>query len=117
LFASGIRLSGLVRPAEVEYFTSVPQDRSGQLKAPDGREYPPHLHVYHKYDAELLPLVERLQPVSFDELGSAVVDRDTRAVLPNWLSSARWRGLVDIEDAAQGTRRYVRRREGAVSAA
>lgn len=84
----------------------------------DGREYPEHLRVYHRYDTDLLPLVGRLQPASFDDLSAAVSDREIRAVLPSWLSSARWRGLVEIDDSAHGAvRRYALVREGVSSAA
>lgn len=91
---------------------------SGTPKALDGREYPEHLRLYHKYDIEFLPIVARLQPATFDDLSVAVEDRRTRAALPRWLASARWRGLVEIDESAHATaRRYVVAREGVSSAA
>jgi hypothetical protein len=84
----------------------------------DSREYPPHLQAYHVYDAELLPLVERLQPATFDELSVQVEDRATRAVIQSWLASARWRGLVEIDEPTNGAvRRYVAGRHDVSSAA
>lgn len=73
----------------------------------DGRTYPDHLRQYEHYDKELLPLVERLAPATFDDLSVAVADPHTRAALPRWLASAEWRGLIERRDsAAQETRSY-----------
>jgi hypothetical protein len=66
-------------------------------KSVDGRSYPKHLERYHAYDEQLLPLVARLAPATFDQLAVQVVELDDRralAALPHWLNSAEWRGLV-----------------------
>jgi hypothetical protein len=85
--------------------------------ARDGREYPENLREYHAYDEQLLTLLQRLQPATFDDL-SLQLDQDTRAALPNWLSSARWRGLVELDESEQGgVRRYVVTPQGVSAAA
>ncbi len=61
---------------------------------------PDHLRNYHQLDAQLLPLVMSMKPVTFDQLSVAVEDPRVRAALPHWLASAQWRGLV-----ARGTAR------------
>jgi hypothetical protein len=87
------------------------------LRSSDGRAYPSHLRAYHKYDTQLLPLLGQLQPASFDDLSAAVSDREIRAALPSWLSSARWRGLVEIDESVRGmARQYVLGRDGGASA-
>lgn len=60
----------------------------------DGRSYPEHLRAYHAYDDQLLPLVARLAPATFDELAAEIEDARVRSALPHWLNSAEWRGLV-----------------------
>ena len=60
----------------------------------DGRSYPEHLRAYHANDDQLLPLVARLAPATFDELAAKIEDSRVRSALPHWLSSAEWRGLV-----------------------
>jgi hypothetical protein len=64
----------------------------------DGRRYPDHLRAYHRYDRQLLPLVERLEPASPSELSQAIEDRRLRAVLARWMASAEWRGLIERRD-------------------
>jgi hypothetical protein len=94
-----------------------PRTSPRETTSSDGRRYPEHLRVYHKYDELLMPIVSELQPASFDQLSAAIEDREIRAVLPSWLSSARWRGLVEIDSSSLGTRRYVVSPERAVNAA
>jgi hypothetical protein len=79
----------------------APRRRAPRPKSPDGRAYPAHLRRYEPLDDELLALVGDLEPVTFDRLSSRVGDAGTLAVLPRWLASARWRGLVD-ESASRG---------------
>ena len=74
--------------------------------SPDGRSYPDHLRPYEQLDKELLPIVEGLQPVSFDTLSAAVHDARQRAALPRWLASAQWRGLLDRATPSTGDRAY-----------
>jgi hypothetical protein len=64
-------------------------------RSPDGRDYPEHLRSYERLDGELVPIVRRMQPVTFDELSTAVPDTSARAALPRWLASAQWRGVVE----------------------
>jgi hypothetical protein len=63
-------------------------------KSVDGRSYPKHLERYHAYDEQLLPLVARLAPATYDQLSVQVEGSRTLAALPHWLNSAEWRGLV-----------------------
>lgn len=74
----------------------------------DGREYPDHLRPYEQYDAVFLPLVERLQPATFDDLTYEVENGKVGSMLPRWLASATWRGLVERRDPSMhGPRSYV----------
>jgi hypothetical protein len=73
----------------------------------DGRSYPDHLRPYEVHDQELLPLIARMQPATFDRLSIAVDDPRLRAVLPRWLASAQWRGLVErLDPTTRSPRRY-----------
>jgi|HubBroStandDraft_6_1064221.scaffolds.fasta_scaffold331285_3 hypothetical protein len=74
--------------------------------SPDGRSYPDHLRPYERLDGDLLPIVQDLQPVSFDTLSAAVRDVRQRAALPRWLASAQWRGLLERETPSTGSRAY-----------
>jgi hypothetical protein len=67
-------------------------------KSVDGRSYPKHLARYHAYDEQLLPLLARLAPATFDDLAAEIDDPRVRADLPLWLTSAEWRGLVVHDD-------------------
>lgn len=73
----------------------------------DGRSYPDYLRPYEAHDEALLPLVVTADPVTFDELAEAIEDPRLRAVLPQWLSSAEWRGLIErIDPTPRLPRRY-----------
>jgi hypothetical protein len=74
--------------------------------SPDGRSYPDHLRPYERLDEQLLPIVEDMQPVSFDALSAAVQDVRQRAALPRWLASAQWHGLLDRSTPSTGERAY-----------
>jgi hypothetical protein len=69
----------------------------------DGRVYPPHLRVYERYDRELLPLILELGSATFDDLSIRIADPKVRSVLPRWLASAQWRGLVQRNDGTPRT--------------
>jgi hypothetical protein len=67
-------------------------------KTLDGREYPEHLKAYHAYDAEFLSIAARLGEFTFDDLAARVTDPKMRAMIPRWLASAEWRGLIERRD-------------------
>ncbi len=67
----------------------------GTPRTTDGRTYPSHLKRYEAYDMDLLHLLSKIQPATFDELSVKVEDPRARAVLSRWLASAEWRGLVE----------------------
>lgn len=78
------------------------------LQTVDPRREPEHLKAYHGLDEQLLPLVVERAPVTFDQLSVAVESPRVRAVLPSWLASAQWRGLVARgRDRAGSPRIYV----------
>lgn len=83
----------------------------------DGRRYPEYLRAYEQYDPVLLPVLAETEPATFDQIGDAVGEAKARSVLPHWLSSAEWRGLVERRDPAKHLpRTYVlgqRARSGA----
>jgi len=64
----------------------------------DGRTYPDHLRAYEPMDSELLPLAALLGEFTYDDLALRVEDGKVRAVLPRWLASAEWRGLIERRD-------------------
>lgn len=64
----------------------------------DGREYPDHLKPYEAYDPELLPIAARIGEFTFDDLAARVPDPKMRAMIPRWLASAEWRGLIERHD-------------------
>lgn len=64
----------------------------------DGRAYPDHLRAYEPLDSELLPLAALLGEFTYDDLASRVEDGKVRSVLPRWLASAEWRGLIERRD-------------------
>jgi hypothetical protein len=66
----------------------------------DGRTYPEHLREFERYDGVLLPLVQDGRAVTFDDLVNRITDRKVRAMLPRWLASAQWRGLIERHDGA-----------------
>jgi hypothetical protein len=75
----------------------------------DGRKYPEHLRAYEQYDEQLLPLLDKGRPLTFDDLSVQISgDRKLLAALPRWIASAEWRGLVErVAPAKRLPRRYV----------
>src|SRR4051812_28951433 len=79
----------------------------------DGRSYPDHLRPYEAYDEQLLPLFDSAHPVTFDDVSYRIGNPRLRSVLPRWLASAEWRGLVQRIDASMhGPREYALGPEG-----
>jgi hypothetical protein len=73
----------------------------------DGRTYPDYLRPFEAHDQALLPLVISEDPITFDQLAEAITDPRLRAVLPQWLSSAEWRGLIErIDPTPRSPRQY-----------
>ena len=64
----------------------------------DGRSYPDHLRAYEFLDSELLPLAADLGEFTYDDLALRVESGRVRSVLPRWLASAEWRGLIERRD-------------------
>jgi hypothetical protein len=74
----------------------------------DGRDYPEYLRAYEQLDPDLLPILERLGPATFDGFVAHITDGRQRAAAQRWLSSAEWRGLVERRDnGARGPRRHA----------
>ncbi len=71
----------------------------------DGREYPGHLRVYEELDAELLPIASRLGEFTYDDLLLRITDPKIGSVLPRWLASAEWRGLIERRDHDMASQR------------
>lgn len=81
---------------------------TGTPRTVDGRTYPDRLRVYEVFDEEILPLLDGEHALTFDELSLRIDDPRALALLPRWISSARWRGLIDQDESAgHGPYRYV----------
>jgi hypothetical protein len=61
----------------------------------DGRRYPDHLRPYEEFDDKLLPLFADCRSHTFDDLSFRIDAPRVRAVLPRWIASATWRGLLE----------------------
>jgi hypothetical protein len=61
----------------------------------DGRVYPERLREFERFDDQLLPFIRPYHAATVNELLRSVQDPKLRAVMPRWLSSAEWRGLVE----------------------
>jgi hypothetical protein len=86
---------------------------SATPRTTDGRTYPEHLRAYETLDAQLLRLLHPDDPHTFDELSQNVDDAKVRAVLPWWIASARWRGLINrLPGSAGRPLAYVLTRRG-----
>ena len=64
----------------------------------DGRVYPDHLRAYESLDSDLLPLAALLGEFTYDDIALRVDNGKVRSVLPRWLASAEWRGLIERRD-------------------
>lgn len=74
----------------------------------DGRDYPGYLRAYEALDSELLPILERVGPATFDAFVAHITDGRQRAAAGWWLMSAEWRGLVEHrENGERGPRRLA----------
>jgi|ERR1035441_6691350 hypothetical protein len=79
---------------------------TGTPRTLDGRTYPEHLRGYESLDDDLLPILERFGPATFDVFVAHIEDARHRAAAPRWLASAEWRGLVERQDEGmRGPRR------------
>lgn len=74
----------------------------------DGRSYPAHLKAYHRYDRQMLPIVERLGEGTPSEIAAAVSDRRLRVIVPRWMASAEWRSLIERTDRDRSSPRTYR---------
>jgi hypothetical protein len=74
----------------------------------DGRTYPEHLRAYERFDDQILPVVPD-GTFTFDDLSMRVDDPKALAMLPRWIASASWRGLIERTDPpSRGPWTYVR---------
>ena len=71
---------------------------SGTPKTLDGRAYPDHLRAYESLDTDLLPIAADLGEFTYDDLAWRIDSPKTRSVVPRWLASAEWRGLIERRD-------------------
>jgi hypothetical protein len=63
----------------------------------DGRRYPLHLREYERYDDVILPVIAELEPVTYDYIEARLDDPKVAAELSDWVTSAEWRGLVEVD--------------------
>lgn len=63
----------------------------------DGRRYPLHLREYEQYDDAILPVIAELEPVTYDYIEARLDDPKAAIALAGWVTSAEWRGLVDVD--------------------
>ncbi len=74
----------------------------------DGRDYPEYLRAYEQLDSDLLSILERFGPATFNGLVAHIADGRQRAAALRWLMSAEWRGLVERrENGARGPLRLA----------
>lgn len=63
----------------------------------DGRRYPLHLRDFEAYDDVILAVLAEIEPATYDDIVARVDDAKARAAVSNWLTSARWRGLIEVD--------------------
>jgi hypothetical protein len=63
----------------------------------DGRRYPLHLREYEAYDTAILAVLAEIEPATYDDIEARLDDRKTSAALAGWVTSARWRGLIEVD--------------------
>jgi hypothetical protein len=63
----------------------------------DGRRYPLHLREFETYDDVILPVVAEIGPATYDDIEARLDDRKTSAALSGWVTSAQWRGLIEVD--------------------
>jgi len=63
----------------------------------DGRRYPLHLREFEAYDDVIVAVLGEIEPATFDDIVARLDDRKTSAALSGWITSARWRGLIEVD--------------------
>jgi hypothetical protein len=63
----------------------------------DGRRYPLHLREFEAYDDVILAVVAELEPATYDDIEARLDDPKVAIALAGWVTSAEWRGLVEVD--------------------
>jgi hypothetical protein len=63
----------------------------------DGRRYPLHRSEDERDDDVILPVIAELEPVTYDYIEARLDDPKVAAELSDWVTSAEWRGLVEVD--------------------
>jgi hypothetical protein len=63
----------------------------------DGRRYPLHLREFEAYDDVILAALAEVEPATFDDIVVRLDNRRASAALSGWLTSAQWRGLIEVD--------------------
>ncbi len=63
----------------------------------DGRRYPLHLREFEAYDAAILAVLSEIEPATYDDIEARLDDLKTSAELSGWVTSAEWRGLIEVD--------------------
>lgn len=63
----------------------------------DGRRYPLHLREFEAYDTAILGILAEIEPATYDDIVARIEDRKVSAAVSGWITSARWRGLIEVD--------------------
>jgi len=63
----------------------------------DGRRYPLELREFEAYDDVILAALAEIEPATFDDIVARLDDRRASAALSGWVTSAQWRGLIEVD--------------------
>lgn len=63
----------------------------------DGRRYPLHLREFEAYDTVILAVLTEIEPATYDDIVAGIDDPKARAAVSTWLTSARSRGLIEVD--------------------
>jgi hypothetical protein len=64
-------------------------------RSPDGRAYPEYLRPFEAFDGEMLSRAATLPKFTFDDLAAELDNWKALHALGRWMTSARWRGLIE----------------------
>ena len=63
----------------------------------DGRRYPLYLREFEAYDTAILAVLAEIEPATYDDIVARFDDPRTCAAVSGWVTSAEWRGLVEVD--------------------